>query len=432
MKEINLPYHYVYSQIIDFGIQNKVTHVADQVKLTEIGHNMVEVLRNMIEIIIILIETDNVIQHRFEVNFNTMQELVRFEHIEGHCLIDDLIKLSMFLKEKGEPFKILILKLTSLYFENTSYIKSKQNNKLLDKIGSFAIDIIASIRLTDDYYTNNSILMSLKILNSMVEHHEFSIIDKVGNKAEMPDLSETGLERISAYNTYGWLTRFITHTDTRIKVMVWNLLISLVSSQLIQHHPSLIDNAFECFLNLTEIYSVKMASLNFLTRVSEYLMDHESFINSEPNDDLEVEDQKIPEEQHSGVNLSYIIKCIDKYMVVSKIESLLYQQSVPPLFVSTLIRFLSCIRSDLTVLSSSKTNPMIDNDLSSNSKTMDLSLFTTLDIWNMLSQYLKPAFVIQKYKTDPREILFINRNKRLANTQPDENSLFDAYVIDSN
>ena len=363
MKEINLPYHYVYSQIIDYGIQNKVTHVTDQLKLTEIGHSMVEILRNMVEIIIILIETDKVIQNRFEMDFNTMKELIRFEYVQGHCLIDDLIKLSMFLKEKGEPFKIQVLKLTTLYFESTRHIKSKENNKLLDKIGSFAIDIVASIRLTDDYYTNSSILMSFKILNAMVEHHEFSIYDKVGNKAEMPDISETGLERISAYNTYGWVTRFITHKDTRIKVMVWNLLINLVSSQLIQHHPSLIDNAFECFLNYTEVYSVKMASLNFLTRVSEYLMEHESFIKSEPNDDLELEDQKISEEQHLGVSLSYIIKCIDKYTVVSKIENLLYQQSIPPLFVSTLIRFLSCMRSDLVLLNSSTKNLVSDEDL---------------------------------------------------------------------
>ena len=63
---------------------------------------------------------------------------------------------------------------------------------------------------------------------------------------------------------------------------------------------------------------------------------------------------------------------------------------------------------------------------------MNLSLFTTLDIWNILSQYLKPAFVFQKYRNDSREILFINRNKRLSNTQPDESSLLDAYIIDSN
>jgi len=149
------------------------------------------------------------------------------------------------LKEKGEPFKILLLKIADLYLEHIEKSKSKVNLKLLGKLGPFAIDILASVKLTDNFNSNYSLLMSLKALNTMVHNHSFSLSDKLGNKSDLPNISETGLERISSYNSYGWLTRFTQHRDSRIKFMVWNILLNLVSSNLINQHPSLIDQSLE-------------------------------------------------------------------------------------------------------------------------------------------------------------------------------------------
>jgi len=60
-----------------------------------------------------------------------------------------------------------------------------------------------------------------------------------------------------------------------------------------------------------------------------------------------------------------------------------------------------------------------------------LPIFTTLDVWNTLSQYLRPALVLQKYKTDNRAILFKGKNKKLIGNLDDDNDLFDAYAIDA-
>ena len=157
-----------------------------------------------------------------------------------------------------------LLKLTSIYIDKGILSGNTEQSKLLDKIGTFAIDTIASKKLNQEFYSNYSTMLSLQVLSKMIQVYSFSITDKLKNANTLEGLSETGIERISSFNTLGWLARFTQHRDSRIRFMTWDLLGSLVSLNLIKQHPTLIDQSFECFLNEYEIYSCKISSLSFI------------------------------------------------------------------------------------------------------------------------------------------------------------------------
>lgn len=330
MREINLPYHYIYTQILDVGIENRQTHHMGPLKLTEYACFMVEAFYNMVDILFILIETDQIFQQKFNISLNCKTELISFGSKQQKGLVEDLLNLCIFLKEKGEPFKVLLLKLTHLYLSDDFGSEKAGANKVLDRVGTFAIDTVASKKLTQEFHTNYTILLSLQLLIEMVDCHGYSLTDKVQNLGTAEGISETGLERINSYNSLGWLTRFIHHRDTRIRFTTWNLLKSLVSLNLVKQHPTLIDESLECFLHENEVYGCKITSLNFISKVSELLLETESFMDDEDSDN----------EEEKPISMEYIIKCAGKHMFVSKLESILYQENVPAIFVCSLIRFI--------------------------------------------------------------------------------------------
>jgi hypothetical protein len=245
LRELNLPYHYVYTQILDVGIENKQTCHIGPMKLTEYACYLTEIFYNMLDIIYILLETDNTISDRFKVNLNCKSELINFRNSQKKGLVEDLINLSIFLKEKGEPFRVMLLKITKLYLTDSEYFHEAIDSKIFNKIGTFSIDTVASKRLNQEFGNNYSTLLAIDILTHMVEGHSYSIDDKLKNIHLTEGLSETCLERISSFNSLGWLTRFIHHRDSRIRFSAWNLLRSLVSSSLITQHPSLIDESLK-------------------------------------------------------------------------------------------------------------------------------------------------------------------------------------------
>lgn len=277
---------------------------------------------NIVDILFILIETDKLFFDKFNLSLGCMAELINFGNSQKKGLIDDLLNLCIFLKEKGKPFRILLLKLTKLYLTEEGYIEKSVDSRLFDRIGTFAIDTIASKKLNKEFMSNYSTLLSIEVLADMVEYHSYSLTDKLKSLPTAEGLSETGLERINTFNSLGWLTRFIHHRDSRVRFSTWNLLKSLVSVSLANQHPTLIDESLECFLNDDEIYSTKIASLNFLCKLSELLLATEGFMQEEQED----------EESQKTVKMSYIIKCVSKHMFISKVESLLYQENVPALF----------------------------------------------------------------------------------------------------
>lgn len=96
-------------------------------------------------------------------------------------------------------------------------------------------------------------------------------------------------------------------------------------------------------------------------------------------------------------------------MFISKLETLLYQENVPAIFICTLLRFMKYLKSDFTNC---------------------LPLFTTLDMWSILCQYLKPNVVIQKYDRDTRVVLHKGKNQYL-NRESEGGSLYDAFALDA-
>lgn len=165
----------------------------------------------------------------------------------------------------------------------------------------------------------------------------------------------------------------------------------------------MIDQSFEWFLNEHEIYSCKISSLSFIWKVSELLLSTESFIEEETSSYKSEDDEGTP------VKMSYIIKCVEKYMFLSKLQNLLYQESIPAIFVNSVIRFLKWLKSDFKNC---------------------IPLFTTLDIWSTLSKFLKPNSLMKKYlsKGDADETEGVMK----VNFNQNEASMFDAFVLNAN
>ena len=122
---------------------------------------------------------------------------------------------------------------------------------------------------------------------------------------------------------------------------------------------------------------------------------------------MDDEEEKL---KNKDIKMSYIIQKVNKHMFISKIESLLYQENVPPLFVCSLIKFMKCLKSDFKNC---------------------LPIFTTLDIWSILSQYLKPHNVMKKYSNDHRQLLYKGKNKRLTSFEEENSSKITAFALDS-
>jgi len=227
------------------GIENRQTCHLNDLKLNEYGCYLTETFYNMVDILLVLLDTDKLFFEKFNLHLNCITELTNFGNSQKKGIVEDLLSLSVFLKEKGEPFRVLLLKLAKLHLSADGYVDSATDSKLFDKIGTFAIDTIASKKLNNEFSTNYSTLLSLQILTDLVEYHSYSLTDRMKNLDLAEGISETGLERINAFNSLGWLIRFIHHRDSRIRFSTWNLLKSLVSTSLLKQHPTLVDESLE-------------------------------------------------------------------------------------------------------------------------------------------------------------------------------------------
>ena len=404
MKEINLPYHYIYTQITDIGIENRQTYHQGSIKLTEYAWYLVETFFNMLDILILLIETDKIISEKLKISINWTTELINFQDKQEKGLIYDLMNLWIFLKEKGEPFRVQLLKLTNIFIVKDIFSSNPGKSKLYDKVGTFSIDNIASKKLNQEFYSNYSTLLSLQVLSRMVEKDSLSITDKLKDPDVLSSISETGIERINSFNTLGWLARFTQHRDSRIRFMTWDLLRLLVSTNLLKQHPSLIDQSFDWFLNENEIYSCKISSLNFIWKVWEILIITECYEDEESN----LSKSELNEDIGAPITMRYIIQWVEKHMFLSKFQNLLYQDTIPSIFVNSVIRFLKYLKWDFKNW---------------------LPIFTTLDIWSTLSKFLKPNVLIKRYSKDYRDEEESISKEHFTQS---ESSLFDAFVLNSN
>jgi hypothetical protein len=391
MREVNLNHHYLFTQIVDHGVENRVTQWVSGLKMTKYGCLLLEAFFNMVQVILILLETEKKVIQDHSIQLNCREQLIDFGS-SRKGIIEDLLNLSIFLQEKGEPFKIQILKLAKIYLEAEGYIENLSDSKLFARIGTFAIDTIASKKLTPEFLNTYSTLLSFDLLNDLITFHSFPLTPI--STSPSPDLSSSALTRIQTFSSLGWLTRFIHHRSSLLRVSCWNTLTSWVSQKLLKTHPSLVEESLECFLNEKEVYAAKIASIGFFTKVCEVLMATEGFM----------------EETEEGVDMGYVIKIINKHSFLTRIEGLLYQENVPALFVCSVIRFMKCLKSDFKNW---------------------LPIFTTLDVWSMLSQYLKPSIVMKKYSKDSRAILYSGKNKKLTFHEDENVNLYEAFALDA-
>ena len=98
---------------------------------------------------------------------------MNFNDGKNKGIVDDLINISIFLKEKGEPFRVLAFKLAKCYLTEEGYFENAIESKIFEQIGTFAIDTVASKKLNLEFYCNYSILLSFEILTDMVELHSY-------------------------------------------------------------------------------------------------------------------------------------------------------------------------------------------------------------------------------------------------------------------
>ena len=71
---------------------------------------------------------------------------------------------------------------------------------------------------------------------------------------------------LSEYQSFGWLTRFLTHRHSKIKVKCWQLLCELIDTNLLSSQSSLLQDAMNAILRQSELYGIKIKAMDFLSR----------------------------------------------------------------------------------------------------------------------------------------------------------------------
>lgn len=90
-------------------------------------------------------------------------------------------------------------------------------------------------------------------------------------------LSETGKAKISDFNNFGWLIRFASHRNSKLKIQTWKLLKKIQTFELLKTHTTVLETAFSASIEEKELYGVRINALNFLERACEILIENESF-----------------------------------------------------------------------------------------------------------------------------------------------------------
>lgn len=179
-------------------------------------------------------------------------------------MVDDLINFGNFLGEKGEPFRVQMLKIAKVYVSAEGYMESAENSGVFERVGMATVDNIASKKMDNEFLNTYSVMLSIELLNDLVDYHSYSLPDQLSELKTSENISEAGLEKMQSYNSLGWLTRFTRHFDSRVRFLAWNLLKSLITPDFINQHANLIDESLENFLADSELYSIKITSLNYL------------------------------------------------------------------------------------------------------------------------------------------------------------------------
>ena len=91
------------------------------------------------------------------------------------------------------------------------------------------------------------------------------MIEPLDNESQASDLTETGLQKLTEFNTFGWLIRYTEHRNTRIRALTWRLLSRVICRPLLENHASLIETSISAALEEMEFPVVKIAALDFIS-----------------------------------------------------------------------------------------------------------------------------------------------------------------------
>ena len=231
------------------------------------------------------------------------------------------------------------------------------------------IGFLNSVEIADRFSGSGAIHVCLMILQQLLrfEQADKDLAGTLNLQREATEkfhLTTTAL--MGQYKSFGWLTRFLVHRHTKIRVRCWQLISSLVGTELLEGQPTLLKEAVETILRQAELYGIKVRALDFLSRVVAYLSGEES----------------VPDPGKERVSLSTLIETIRKSGLISRCKGFFVAKDVPMLFVASLLDLLKKI-------------------IVADCKNV-LSTLTQIDFWTLLSDYMKPEEISRCDATDRR------------------------------
>lgn len=156
---------------------------------------------------------------------------------------------------------------------------------------------------------------------------------------------------LAEYKSFGWLSRFLTHRHSKIKIKCWQLLCELVGTDLLLSQGTLLQDAAAAILRQSELYGIKIKAMNFLSCCLDYLMAQEEVGNAQ------------------AISLESVVDVIRKSGLISRCKGFFAAKDVPLLFVAVLLNLLKKV-------------------IIADYKNV-LGVLTQIDFWTLLGDYLR-------------------------------------------
>eukprot|EP00826_Nyctotherus_ovalis_P027211 TRINITY_DN21231_c0_g1_i1.p1 TRINITY_DN21231_c0_g1~~TRINITY_DN21231_c0_g1_i1.p1 ORF type:complete len:244 (-),score=54.06 TRINITY_DN21231_c0_g1_i1:39-770(-) len=174
-----------------------------------------------------------------------------------------------------------------------------------------AVEIGNSFSGTQIVHTNLSVLQQL--LKASKDKMEL---------AESKEQLSPEVSILAEYKSFGWLSRFLTHRHSKIKIKCWQLLCELVGTDLLLSQGTLLQDAASTILRQSELYGIKIKAMNFLSCCLDHLMAQEEIGNAQ------------------AITLESVIDIIRKSSLISRCKGFFAAKDVPLLFVAVLLNLL--------------------------------------------------------------------------------------------
>jgi len=287
-----------------------------------------EYIKSLLEIIRSIMHINNHYKH-------FVDYLVDEHFVEYLCNLDVYLTEDITIKRKLSQLMLVITG------PRNSEIRGKCNTQSIVKnivCALNAVEIGSNFNGTQLIHTNLFILQQL--LKASKERREL----KENKKSDEVSI-------LAEYNSFGWLSRFLTHRHSKIKIKCWQLLCELVGTDLLLSQGSLLQDAVNTILRQSELYGIKIKAMDFLSCCLDYLMRQEEIGNTQ------------------SITLESVINIIRKSGLISRCKGFFVAKDVPLLFVATLLNLLKKV-------------------IIADYKNV-LSVLTQIDFWTLLGDYLR-------------------------------------------